>query len=84
MLNPQDKGIIQVGRVYTEKQEHAIRAPAIQELSAVTRKLKNNREPGEDSITAGLIKGGRRMMRTKIHICTDADRVEETAKAEKV
>jgi len=81
LLNPQDKGIIQVGRVYTEKQEHAIRAPAIQELSAVTRKL-HNREPGEDSITAALIKGGRRMMRTKIHICTDADRVEETAKAE--
>ena len=72
--------IIPEVRVHTEKQEHGIRAPSIQELPAVIRKLKNNREPGEDSTTAEFIKDGRRMMRRKILICTDADKVEETDK----
>jgi hypothetical protein len=43
--------------------------------------LKNNRELDEDSITAELIKGGGRMLRKKIHVCTDAASVEERANA---
>jgi hypothetical protein len=81
LLNPRDKRIKKEGGVYTKKQERDIRAPSIQALSAVIRKLKNKREPGEDSITAEFIKGGCRMMWRKIHLCTDAECVEETAKA---
>jgi hypothetical protein len=76
LLNSRDKRIIPEGRVYTKKQEHDIIAPSIQAFSAVIRKLKNNRERGEDSVTAEFIKGGRRMMWRKIHICTDAKSVE--------
>jgi hypothetical protein len=67
LLNPLHKGIIPEEKVYFGP-EHNIRAPSIQEVSAIIRKLKNNRAPDEDSITAELVKVGGRMLWRKIHI----------------
>jgi sorting nexin-29 len=67
LLNPLDKGIIPEEKVYFG-QEQDIRPPSIQEVSDIIRKLKNNRVPGEDSITAELVKGGGTIMWRKIHI----------------
>jgi hypothetical protein len=67
LLNPLDKGIIPEEKVYFGA-EQDIRAPSVQEVSAMIRELKNSRAPGEDSITAELVKGGGRMLWRKIHI----------------
>jgi hypothetical protein len=45
-----------------------LRAPSIQEVSAIIRKLKNDTDLGEDSITVEFIKGGSGMLWRKIHI----------------
>jgi hypothetical protein len=67
LLNPLDKGIIPKGKVCFGP-EQVIRAPSVQEVLAVIRKLKNNRAPGGDSITAELVKGGGRILCRKIHV----------------
>jgi hypothetical protein len=42
-------------------------APTLQETLGVIRNLKNNRAPGEDSITSELIKYGGRKLWNRIH-----------------
>jgi hypothetical protein len=72
LLNSPDKGIVPEEKVYFGP-EQDIRAPSIQEVSAIIRNLKNNRVPGEDSITAELVKGCGRMLWRKIHIVMECD-----------
>jgi sorting nexin-29 len=67
LLNPLDKGIVPEEKVYFGP-EQDIRAPSVQEVSAIIRKLKNNRAPGENSITAELVKDEGRMLWRKVHI----------------
>jgi hypothetical protein len=67
LLNPLDEGIIPEEKVYFGPQ-HNIRAPSTKEVSAIIRKLKNNRAPDEDSIRAEFLTGGGRMLWRKIHI----------------
>jgi hypothetical protein len=50
LINRLDKGIILDEKVYFGP-ERDVRAPSVQEVSAIIRKLKNKRAPGEDSIT---------------------------------
>jgi len=64
-LNLLGKGITPE-KVYFRPQQD-IGAPSVQEISDITRKL-NNRTPGEDSITAYLVKGGGRTLQRKIQI----------------
>ena len=47
--------------------ESNIIAPTLQETLGVIRNLKNNRAPGEDSITSELIKYGGRKLWNRIH-----------------
>jgi len=47
--------------------ESNIVAPTLQETLGVIRNLKNNRAPGEDSITSELIKYGGRKLWNRIH-----------------
>jgi hypothetical protein len=51
LLNPLHKGIVPEENVCFVP-EKDIRAASKQEVSASVRKLKNNRAPGKDSITA--------------------------------
>jgi hypothetical protein len=67
LLNPLDKRIIPEENVCCGPEQDT-RAASIQEVSAVIRKLKNNRAPDEDSITAELVKGRCRILWRKIHI----------------
>ena len=47
--------------------ENNIMAPTLQDTLGVIRNLKNNRAPGEDSITSKLIKYGGRKLWNRIH-----------------
>jgi hypothetical protein len=68
---------IQTPRNYPEENiQHAehgeslksrIMSPTLQETLGVIRNLKNNRVPGEDSITLELIKYGGRKLWNRIH-----------------
>lgn len=60
LVNHLEKGIIPE-EIYFGPQ-HDIRALSVQKVSVVIRELKNNTAPGEDSITAGIIKGGGRIL----------------------
>jgi len=42
-------------------------APTLQETLGVIRNLKNNRAPGEDSVTSELVKYGGRKLWNRIH-----------------
>jgi hypothetical protein len=76
LRNPLDKGITPEEKV-SFGPEQDIRAPSKQEVSAIIRKLKNNRAPGEDSITAELVKSSSRMPWRKIHILKERVWTEE-------
>jgi hypothetical protein len=67
LLNLLCKVIIPEEKVYFGPQQD-IKSPAIKDISAVIRKLYNNRAPAEDSITAKLVIGGGRMLQRKMHI----------------
>jgi hypothetical protein len=51
LLNPLGRGIRPEEKVYFGPQKD-IRAPCMQEVSAVTGNVKNNRAPTEDYVTA--------------------------------
>jgi hypothetical protein len=47
--------------------ESSIMAPTLQETLGIIRNLKNNRAPGEDSVTSELMKYGGRKLWNRIH-----------------
>jgi len=66
LLNP-EVNAENAERVTYYTSENYIAAPTLQETLGVIRNLKDNRAPGEDLITAELIKYGGRMLWASMH-----------------
>jgi hypothetical protein len=66
LLNPKTNMITPEETIYFGPESN-IMAPNLQETLRVIRNLKNNRVPGEDSITSELIKYGGRKLWNRIH-----------------
>ena len=66
LLNPKTNVTTPEETIYFGPKINII-APTLQETLGVIRNLKNNRAPGEDSITSELIKYGGRKLWNRIH-----------------
>ena len=51
--------------------EQDIRVPSIEQVSAVIRKFKVGRAPGEEAIKTDLVESGGRMSWRKVHVTID-------------
>jgi hypothetical protein len=66
LLNPKVNMTTSEGITYCVSESSMV-APTLQETLGVIKNLKNNRTPGEDSITSELIKYGGRKLWNRIH-----------------
>ena len=66
LLNPKANVTTSEGITYFGPESNIV-APTLQETLGVIRNLKNNRAPGEDSVTSELMKYGGRKLWNRIH-----------------